>query len=313
MIGTGAAGRPATLVDPALAESAVWIALHRAAADRPERVAAHGRRATGAYALVDPVARDAAFGRLALTEFAELDLAAPIRQALDERPALAGRVTTILIGEARGRHDDGVTCERGGEHLGIRIDGERFGDPVGLLGWTRHALGHAEDTLDPTFGFEPGWEESASAPVRSASAARLHRLWDVTVDARLAASGSLDGPAERARHRDRLASDLPGVIPAAVDAVLARLWEGERPTFADFLAWSARPATLVAAVAPEHAGLLRRDRCPLCGFPGDDVARPPAVVARRVAAEYPDWQPDDGLCGRCSDRFRFAASLGGAR
>jgi hypothetical protein len=312
MMPADGADRPATLVDPALAESAVWTVLCRTAAEHPERVAAHGRRAAPAYAIEDPVGRDAAFGRLALAEFAELDLAGPIRQALDERPALAGRVTTILIGEARGRHDEGVICERGGEHLGIRVEGWRLADPVALLAWARHALGHAEDTLDPAFDFEPGWDEGSSAPVRSAAAARLHRLWDVTVDARLAASGWPAGPAQRAWHRDRLASDLPGVNPAAVDAVLARLWDGPRPTFADLLDWAVRPASLVAAVAP-HARLLRHDSCPLCGFPSDDVAPPPAAVARQVAIEYPDWRPDDGLCGRCGDRVRLVASLGGAR
>ena len=84
---------------------------------------------------------------------------------------MAERVRILLVGDARGRPDEGITWEPGGAHLGIRIDGARFGDPDDLLAWARHALGHAEDTIDPAFGFRPGWEETADGRIAAGTQA----------------------------------------------------------------------------------------------------------------------------------------------
>ena len=62
---------------------------------------------------------------------------------------------------------------------------------------------------------------------------------------------------------------------------------------------------------PQAEGRPRPDRCPLCSFPSADVASPEAALAAAIEAEYPNWRRDDGLCGRCADRFRFAVALGG--
>jgi hypothetical protein len=301
----------AVRVDPSLAEMAVFRALARLDPRRSDAHAAHRRRADDAYAIADPGERDAAFVRLAVREFEELRLAEPILVALAERPAVADAVRIVLVGEAAGRLDEGVTCEAGGAHLGLRVDAARFGDPADLLGWSRHVLGHAEDTLDPAFGFEPGWEEHAGGSIAVATRARLHRLWDVTVDARLGRAGLLPDTATRDRHRDRIAADLPGVGDAVIDRVVRRLWDGPRPSFPELLAWAARPSDLVRGGGTDEAGSLRPDRCPLCRFPGDDVVPPEPAIAALVAADYPGWSASDGLCGRCTDRYRLTRRLGG--
>lgn len=303
---------PVLRVDPTFAEAVVWRVLSAADAGMADALAAHRRRAEPVYGLADPVARDAAFFQLAVGEFERLGLAEPLRRAITERPAVADRVRIILIGDARGRSDEGITWEPNGTHLGIRIDGARFAKPEDLLGWARHALGHAEDTIDPAFGFTPGWEETADGRIASGTQARLHRLWDVTIDSRLAAAGLLlDGSAPR-RHCERLGADLRGVVAGSVDAVFGFLWDGPLPTFGQLLAWAARPIDLVAAACPGNPGLPRPDRCPLCRFPSDDVVAPPEATASLVAADYPEWHPELGLCGRCTDRYRFAGRLGGA-
>jgi hypothetical protein len=298
-------------VDPVVAETAVFRALAGLDPRRSDAHRIHRRRADAAYAIGDTVERDAAFGRLAVREFEELRLAEPILVAIAERPAVACAARVVLVGEAGGRLDEGVTCEAGGAHLGFRVDPARFGDPGDLLGWARHVLGHAEDTLDPGFRFEPGWEEGAGGSIAAATRARLHRLWDVTIDARLATAGFLPDLATLDRHRGRIAADLPGVGPGTIDRVVQDLWNRPRPTFPDLLAWAARPADLVRDLAPDHAALPRPDRCPLCRFPGDDVVPPDPAISALVAVDYPDWRPADGLCGRCADRYRFASRLGG--
>ncbi len=303
---------PALRVDPAFAEAVVRLVLTVTGSRTADALAAYRRRADSVYGLADPVGRDAAFAALAVDEFERLALAEPLRRAISERPAVADRVRIVLVGDARGRSDEGVTWEPGGVHLGIRIESDRFGDPDDLLAWARHALGHAEDTLDPAFGFRPGWEETADGRLAAGTQARLHRLWDVTVDARLAAEGLLLDLTAPERHWERLTADLPGAAADSVDAVFGFLWDGPRPAFGQLLAWAARPVELVAVAAPGDPGLLRPDRCPLCRFPSDDVIAPAEAIAALVSADYPAWRPDLGLCGRCTDRYRFAGMLGGA-
>lgn len=295
-------------VDPEVAEAAVRVVMDAAAA--PDLLDAHRARRDPIYEIADDEARNAAFARLALDEFESLALAAPLVAAIAERSRLAVRARVLLLGQARGRQDEGVTCEPAGEHVGVRIDPARFADPGRLLGWARHAMGHAEDTLDPAFAFEPVGEDGPGAR-GAAVATRLHDLWDVTVDARLAAAGHLAIAAGRRRHRERLAVHLPGVAEPVVDAVLDRLWNGPRPPYPYLVAWAERPADLVRAAGPVGATLPRPDRCPLCGFPSDDVRAPDRATAALVTAEYPDWRPELGLCGRCGDRFLFSACLGG--
>jgi hypothetical protein len=304
--------RPTIRVDPAFAEAVVWRVLTLIDTQTRDALAAYRGRSEPFYGLDDPVARDAAFCQLAVDEFERLGLAEPLRRAISERPAVADRVRIILVGDARGRSDEGITWEPGGAHLGIRIEGARFGHPGDLLAWARHALGHAEDTIDPAFGFAPGWEETVDGRIAAGTQARLHRLWDVTVDARLAADGLLPDGSVPQRHCERIAADLPGVAAGTVDAVFELLWNGPRPAFAQLLAWAARPIELVTTASPSDPGRPRPDRCPLCRFPSDDVIAPEPVIATLVAADYPDWRPELGLCGRCTDRYRFAGRLGGA-
>jgi hypothetical protein len=303
---------PALRVDPTFAEAVVWRVLSAADTRTAEALTAHRRRSEAVYGIDDPVARDAAFSELAVREFERLGLAEPLRRAIAERPAVADRVRIILVGDARGRSEEGITWEPGGVHLGIRLDGAQFGDHDDLLAWARHALGHAEDTIDPSFGFTPGWEETAEGRIASGTQARLHRLWDVTVDSRLATVGLLLDATAPQRHSERIAADLPGVTAESVDAVFGFLWDGPRPTFARLLAWAARPFELVAAACPDVPGLPRPDRCPLCRFPSDDVVPPPNAIATLVTTDYPEWHSGLGLCGRCTDRYRFAGRLGGA-
>lgn len=300
-------------VEPDLAEAAVFAALRRREAVDPGAILAHRARTEPIYGLADAAERDEAFGRQAVHEFELLRLALPVVEALGERPALSARLRVVLLATARGRHDEGVTCEPGGEHLGVRLEAARFDDAAGLLAWARHVLGHAEDTLDPEFGFEPGWNAPGGGRAVAAPAqARLHRLWDVGVDGRLAADGRLPDALETfRRHRAALAAELPGLDGAAVDALAAQLWSGPRPSFGDLLAWAARPARLVSDLLPGLVVAARPDRCPLCGFPGLDVVTPDGEVSAAVAADYPAWRPADGLCSRCTDRYRLVDLLGG--
>jgi hypothetical protein len=295
-------------VDPGFAEAVVWRFLSSSEIAGTELPALHADRVEPLYSLAAGPEREVAFERVALAEFEDLGFGDAIRGAIEERVEVASRVRAVLLAEAGSRLEEGVTWEPSGRHLGIRLELTRFDDHEGLVRWVRHVLGHAQDTLDRTFAFEPGWAEtSLGAPAQG----RFHRLWDVTVDARLAAAGRSHPGASREAHRSRLAAALPGAAASVVDALLDRLWDGQRPTFTELVAWSANRHAFAEGSAGSRDG-DRPDRCPLCRFPGDDVVTPSADIAKLVMAEYPAWRPLDGLCGRCTDRYRFARRLGGA-
>lgn len=293
-------------VEPSLAESAMGNLLAHPDGVAEEDLAAHRAELESLYASVPLGERDAAFGKLALAGFMRFGLADPILRAISERPSLVRAVRVVLLGTAAGRLEEGVTCEPGGEHLGMRLGPGRLAEPAALLGWARHVLGHAEDSLDPAFGFESSWEAGIGRGSGAAVRARLHRLWDVSVDARLAASGHLEQGPVFERHRSALASDLEGTDRSTVEAVVSHLWSGPRPDFTTLLSWAQEPLRLVRVVAPDEPGRPMPDRCPLCAFPSRDVLPPARQVAELVQADYPTWQPELGLCGRCGDRYRLA-------
>lgn len=300
-------------VDPSLREGIVWRTLNRlAGAGRPEPLERHHERAGALYDIDDPGAREVAFARLAETEFVALDLLAPVEEALAERPVLATRFGTVLVGEAQGRAQEGVTCDGERNLLGFRVLPSRFDDGAALHGWCRHALGHAEDTLDPAFDFVPGWD---TVPGAGGVAGRLHALWDVSVDGRAESAGYPVPGADPRRHEAAIAAMLPPAHAPAATAVVERLWSGPRPTFHRLFDWAEHVELLADAVGyriETEAGLpLPAGRCPLCTFPSEDLRVPGGEPAARVAAEYPDWRPAQGLCGRCTDRYLFAISAGG--
>ena len=223
-------------IDSSLREGVVWRTLNRlAVAGRPEPLERHHERAGALYDIDDPGAREVAFARLAQMEFVALDLLAPLEEALAERPALATRFGAVLVGEALGRAQEGVTCDGERNLLGFRVLPSRFDDGAALHGWCRHALGHAEDTLDPTFDFVPGWD---AVPGAGGVAGRLHALWDVSVDGRAHSAGNPVPGADPRRHEAAIAAMLPPAHAPAATAVVERLWSGPRPTFRRLFDWA---------------------------------------------------------------------------
>jgi hypothetical protein len=317
-IGGEGAGGPRLLVAPELAEEIAWRAILRAeAAGRPEVRARHHERAAAAYALPPGPARDRAFGDLAIGEVAELGLLDPLRAAVAERPDLAAGVELVLLARALGPAEETVTCDRSRRRIGLRVRVDRFDDPARLRAWARHALGHAEDSLDPSFGFEPGWELRTDGP----TAERLHVLWDASVDGRAARAGRPVFGTTRQDHADRLAALLPPGHGPVAAALVERCWTGDRPDFPTLRRWAAAPLAAAGVLAGDGSGaapdpidrpadpavrLLPGGRCPLCRFPSVVLHEPEPPIADRIAAAHPVWRAELGCCERCHDRYRLA-------
>jgi hypothetical protein len=305
-------------VEPAFAETLAWRALDgRAAGGRPDALRVHHERAADLYEEPADSARERAFERLAAMELGELEVMLPLADAIEERPTLAAAVAVVIVGEAPAASVEGVTFDPLLRRLGVSLQARRFDDPAGLRSWARHALGHTEDVIDPAFAFEPDWDRPIG---QGRFVERLHALWDVTVDARAPvprATGAAASPmaADRLRrtHERAVKASWPELAEAA-PVIVERLWSGPRPSFPQLRGWAEDPAALAAAVgriisaAPlsgPQAGI-----CPLCRFPCAALELPTPALVEAVGAEFPGWRPDERLCGRCGDRYRFA-QLGG--
>lgn len=308
----GPAG-PHLVVVPELAEEIVWRAILRAErAGRPELRASHHDRAAVAYLLPPGPGRDRAFADLAARELEELHLLAPIREAVAERPALVAAVDLVLLVRALSPGEETVTCDPPGRRVGLRVTADRFDEGARARSWARHALGHAEDCLDPTFGFEPGWERGTGGAV----AERLHVLWDAAIDGRAARAGRPVFGSSRDGHRARLAALLPAGQERTAVRLVDRCWDGERPSFGTLRRWAEAPrpvsfgAGTVAAWPQGIVGPARLPggRCPLCRFPSAVLIVPDPSVAATIAAAHPGWPAETGCCQRCHDRYRLVPS-----
>jgi hypothetical protein len=306
-------------VEPAFAEALAWRALQqRAAGGRPDALSIHHERAAESYVRLAVGARQRAFERLAMQELGELRVMVPVAQALDERPGLAAAVDVVMVGEAPVPSVEGITFDPALRRLGVSLQARRFDHPAGLRSWARHALGHSEDVIDDSFGFQPDWDLATG---RGRFVERLHALWDVTVDARAPSQTETGGEASPShmghigRAHERAVAGLwpefSGIAPAVVD----RLWNGPRPSFPQLRRWAEDPPELAMAVGQTipatpsdgpQAGV-----CPLCRFPSAALELPTPALARLVGAEFRGWQPGERLCSRCGDRYRFL-QLGGA-
>lgn len=298
-------------VDPVFAEAITWRALlRREAAGDPVPRERHHERAAVIYDTSEPDARERAFAELAMRELAELGLLGPIEAAFAERPVLSGATETALVGEADGRAGEGVTADPKRRLIGLRVRADRFGDLAALGAWARHTLGHVEDTVEPAFGFDPAWEDSLGA----VAAARLHLLWDVSVDGRSARSGRPLAGVSLAGYRAALAAILPWSLTPTAGAVADRLWDGPRPVFDDLRRWATLPETLSDDRASQSAQTSapvagRSGRCPLCAFPCPVLEVAGSETALRVREDFPAWEPESGICPRCLDRYQLTAQV----
>ncbi|MBI3974856.1 MAG: hypothetical protein HY334_00515, partial [Armatimonadetes bacterium] len=305
--------------DPDLLESAVEHVLRqrREAGDRAADES-YRRAADRIYALYDqPEARRAAFGALHARLFEEMGCGKSVAEAAG---GVAGRMAEVLVTRAWTRPEEGIELGSDGRTLGVRILPARFASPAELPRFLRHEFGHVADMVDEAFGYGSGVGEVVGRMSRLRGD-RFGLLWDCTIDGRAARAGEfpLHAPQELEAECARLYPALP---PGAPSAVVRRLWEGERPTYATLVRWATDPAALAAwvgsAAEPEGGAVAPLGTpCPLCGF--STYAWGPAIdpeVEQLIQTDFPAWRRRDGACARCVEAYtvqrEFAVAVSGS-
>lgn len=308
-------------IDPDLMEEAVFLALRL----RGSGAAFHtfDERRETLYRISDGEERDAAFAALYAGYFSKLDLAAPVRRLLNERPIIADRVSTFLLHRVFSPKEEGAElfgCHRAEpSHAGfnalLRLRQETLLDLPVLERLCRHEFVHLSDMLDPAFEYDHSAEfYGTTAAQQNLMRDRFVALWDLRVDAKLSAEGR-EGEMPRERHSHRF-QHLFGNGPGW-DQLFAILFDQallSHLTHRDLLASALDPFLLprVASLELKAPGVVTGSApCPLCGFPtrvwaeqSDDW---PQYVVHAIQAATPHDKPVERICKQC---FELLAASG---
>jgi hypothetical protein len=164
--------------------------------------------------------------------------------------------------------------------------------------------------LNPDFEYLP----TLDLPGLNAAQQRLAReryrlLWDITIDGRLSGAGRVP-MATREQHENAFSRGYSFWPEARRKDTFDALWRNAAPRHGEFLALIADPRGLREAHRPAPGA-----SCPLCDFP--TFAWVPegtlsADLSRVIAAQYPGWTPEQGLCGRCLETYQALAGAAAA-
>jgi hypothetical protein len=132
---------------------------------------------------------------------------------------------------------------------------------------------------------------------------RYRVLWDTSIDGRLVRRGW----AARACRTLRLWEFCQtfSMLGPQTEAAFARFFHGNAVTHAELVRFACAPEAYLArpAGAPQQG-----ERCPLCRFPTHafepEPMQLPHAVVQRLRADFPAWEPVQGLCQQCAELYR---------
>lgn len=302
-------GRDFLHVEPDLVEEVLLMFMRReAAAGRPDYEQEYRRTVEPLYETVPAPDREAAFHQAHRRLFVRWGLDRPVREVLDEFPDVRQAVRAIVIARALSGQEEGADLSRDRQKVGLRVRSERFLNPERFRPFLRHEFQHVADLLDPAFQYNPTDVPERSPGIQAVLYERYRVLWTITVDGRLERAGRPTVATREDRWRELQA--VYRTLPEPdLRVAFERLWAWDRPTHPELWAMAQDPRRVLAwargeAVCPTASRRLPGDPCPLCRFPTHRWAEAPGPeVVARIRADFPDWDPAQGLCERCAEAY----------
>jgi hypothetical protein len=272
----------------------------------PRRQRSFHRQRERIYETADPEERETSFRTLHGEWFERLELAAPIHQALQERPSvLSGteQCRVFLAVSRKEEHADllvpaaGISAGRL-PSLVLRVRAQGFLEPEALLAFARRELLHVADMLDPEFGYQRQLPDSSQGPsFQNLLLDRYRTLWDTTIDGRLHQEGRGREGARDERRRDFCRTFR--MLGDEAEAMFLRWFECRQPRHAEMLAFGQNPRS--ARPAEGWCGYCPVCRMP-CAAPGDARRLSPGAL-REIRGDDPSWRAEQGICRQCIDLF----------
>ncbi len=266
------------------------------------------------YSILEAEMRNVAFFRLHLDWFREWGLELPLNEVLTQFRLVKEALTSLAIRRSIDKRDEGAELyvNASGQRTGmLALRLERFGNREGFRDYLRHEFTHLHDMLDPGFGYSPVVELPDLNPAQLRLAVERYRLvWDITIDARLAAAGHRP-ECSREQHAAGFARGFAFWSESKQNETFAALWQTPAPRHATLLTLVADPRGWRSNKGPAPGAA-----CPLCGFPTfawADAGSLGTALRTRVETEFPTWLPEQGLCQRCLEAYEVGPLPDGER
>jgi predicted Zn-ribbon and HTH transcriptional regulator len=237
-----------------------------------------------------------------------------------EFPNIKEIVEEVHVRRATTRQNEGSNVVDEGRKLIIRLYPELFltGEEISKV--MRHELMHVSDIMDKSFGYQV--EDFDPSPMEDRIIRDRYRLfWDIYVDGRLEKMDkeTLDSRESKKREFDAFFKKIPDDTR---EQIFNRLWGADEPLTHERIVELSRDINKVLSLAEvenkqdesgealEKIGPLPGTTCPLCGFPSfdwiEEVANDEEMV-RVLKEDFPDWEPHDGVCARCTEYYKIKA------
>lgn len=283
------------------------------------------------HSCIDPIyekfpldERPSQFKKIEWDFFQKLGLPKLIKEIFDEFPELEKKACGGAIAKAANNFDEGayltkgMNQESGQKKIVVKLMPDRFMAIPYLKKLVRHELMHASDMLSETYGYRD--ERLGGNPMEeSIVKERYCTFWDIYVDSRLITKGkeTLSDKAGRYAEFDALYRKIPDEVKIAIFDVL---WQDEHLTHDKILSLAKDVNELIKisdGLPIKHSlkkkkTILPGAQCPLCQFRTYQWAEgieQDAYLVNEIKKDFPDWEPEDGVCGQCVEAYKVRKSV----
>ena len=245
-----------------------------------------------------------------------------IKEIFDEYPDIKEKIESVHVRRATTRQNEGSNVVDEGRKVIIRLYPEIFIEGINEIRRViRHELMHVSDMMNSKFEYDVNEEFSPSPMEERIMRDRYRLFWDISVDGRLVNKG-LETTATRDERKREFDSFFSKIPEDSRDLIFTKMWVAEEPMAHDTMVELSKDTNKVLALAAggrsseeliedtKKLGPLPGTTCTLCGFPSFDWAEEAAEdedIVKILKEDFPDWEPQDGVCSRCAEYYKVKA------
>ena len=245
-----------------------------------------------------------------------------IKEIFDEYPDIKEKIESVHVRRATTRQNEGSNVVDEGRKVIIRLYPEIFIEGINEIRRViRHELMHVSDMMNKGFNYNVNEEFSPSPMEERIMRDRYRLFWDISVDGRLVNKG-LETTATRDERKREFDSFFSKIPEDSRDLIFTKMWVAEEPMAHDTMVELSKDTNKVLALAAggrsseeliedtKKLGPLPGTTCTLCGFPSFDWVEEAAEdedIVKILKEDFPDWEPQDGVCSRCAEYYKVKA------
>jgi len=245
-----------------------------------------------------------------------------IKEIFDEYPDIKEKIESVHVRRATTRQNEGSNVVDEGRKVIIRLYPEIFIEGINEIRRViRHELMHVSDMMNKEFNYNVNEEFSPSPMEERIMRDRYRLFWDISVDGRLVNKG-LETTATRDERKREFDSFFSKIPEDSRDLIFTKMWVAEEPMAHDTMVELSKDTNKVLALAAggrsseeliedtKKLGPLPGTTCTLCGFPSFDWVEEAAEdedIVKILKEDFPDWEPQDGVCSRCAEYYKVKA------